>query len=145
MKNVNSNLKKILAETNSHFYEGIELPLNSVTITEIVDDTFIMERSERESIEIYVNKKINRELELEGLSREVIRRIQVMRKEALLEYNDEIKVTYHGDSDIEEAIDKHKRKISTDVQAKTLARSNSIDGRNWDIDGRNVSIKIEKC
>ncbi|EQB65776.1 MAG: hypothetical protein AMDU2_EPLC00008G0008 [Thermoplasmatales archaeon E-plasma] len=139
------NLKKVLAETNSHFFEGIELPLNSINITEIVDDAFIMERSEKESIEIYVNKKINRELELEGLSREVIRRIQVMRKEALLEYNDEIKVTYHGDSDIEEAIDKHKRKISTDVQAKTLARSNSIDGRNWDIDGRNVSIKIEKC
>ena len=138
------NLIKVFAETNSHHFEGIELPMNSITITELVNDSYLMEGSERNSIEVYINKRINRELELEGLSREIIRRIQVMRKEELLQYNDEITVSYLGDSDIDEAIEKHKEKISSEVQAKSITKVPNIEGRNWDIDGRSLSIRIEK-
>ncbi len=138
------NLKKVFAETNSHHFEGIELPINSVNITEVVNDSYLMERSDRSSIEVYINNNINRELELEGLSREIIRRIQVMRKEALLQYNDEITISYLGDSDIDEAIEIHKEKISSEVQAKSITKVVNIEGRNWDIDGRNLSIRIEK-
>ena len=54
-----------------------------------------------------------------------------MRKEALLQYNDEITISYLGDSDIDEAIEIHKEKISSEVQAKSITRFTNIDGRNW--------------
>ena len=139
------NINRIAAETSIRSFGGIELPLDAITLTETVSDPYLMEKSDKQTIEVYINKNISRDLELEGLSREIIRRIQVMRKESLLQYNDEIQIFYIGDKDIEEAINIHAKKIAFDAQAKSIVKVNELDGRNWDIDGKSISIKIEKC
>lgn len=139
------NINRIAAEASIRSFGGIELPLDAITLTETVSDPYLMEKSDKQTIEVYINKNISRDLELEGLSREIIRRIQVMRKESLLQYNDEIQIFYIGDKDIEDAINIHTKKIAFDAQAKSIVKVNELDGRNWDIDGKSISIKIEKC
>ena len=67
-----------------------------------------------------------------------------MRKELSLEYTDKIKVSIKGDQDIEMAIKEHLLKILSDVQGESIEFVDLTDARNWDIDGKNITIKISK-
>lgn len=139
-----SNLHTILTENEQHKFKDFTLPANSINIVETVDEIYIHETSEKLGLEVFLNREISRELELEGLSRELIRRIQVMRKELSLEYTDKIKVSIKGDQDIEMAIKEHLLKILSDVQGESIEFVDLTDARNWDIDGKNITIKISK-
>ncbi|EQD39501.1 isoleucyl-tRNA synthetase, partial [mine drainage metagenome] len=138
------NLETLLLETEGHNYNGVVLPPESVIFSEIVMDGFMLASSEKGDLTLYLNTEINDDLELEGLSREIIRRLQVMRKELLLEYTDNVKVTYSSDENVKTAINRFKEKIMSEVQAISIEFDGNINGRRWDIDGINIRIKIDK-
>jgi isoleucyl-tRNA synthetase len=91
--------------------------------------------------------EINKELKLEGLMRELIRRIQVMRKDAALDYDSKIDVFIDtSNPDIKETVDTYGDKIKAETQ--TINFRDSSEGMpevcSWDIEDKSIQICIKK-
>ena len=129
-------------------FEGQELPEGSVEILEEVSPSYTMVCEE--TFNLYINKEIDHDLEVQGMAREIIRRIQVMRKEMDLPYDQHISVMYDGDELIREAV----RVLGETIRSETL--SDSVENsklmeedkelfiEKWDIDGRELKLAIRR-
>lgn len=95
-------------------------------------------------IEIFLNKSIDEGLATEGSARELIRRIQVMRKEMKLEYSDKILARIDAGDRFKNAIEKRKQDIMNETLSQDLIICSLQSGTLWDIDGDKVRIDIEK-
>ena len=96
-----------------------------------------------------IDSRVGEEEILEGLAREVVRRIQYMRKEANLPVEGFIDVWIHTeDEQLLKAIEKHEGYIKEETRARVLHRGReepmleSMLGREWDIDGSRIYIVI---
>lgn len=97
---------------------------------------------------VSLDLKIDRELELEGLARDVIRFVQNARKEADLVPDDRINIGINATEDIAEAIGKHIDLIKTEVLAKelTIGRiTGEMYSETVEIQGKNVDIMVSKA
>lgn len=97
---------------------------------------------------VYVDITLTDDLKAEGYAREIIRRIQDMRKEMDLNVEDKIIVRVQvGDEDVSNLVLGLKEKISSEVRSKDTMMGTSIkvDGslvKNWSVEGVDVSIGI---
>jgi isoleucyl-tRNA synthetase len=86
------------------------------------------------AVHVYVSTAVRSKLKLEGLSREVVRRVQHMRKEMGLEFGEPIVVEYVTSPEIEQAISAYEANILRDTNASSLTSRPSVDGgRKWTI------------
>jgi isoleucyl-tRNA synthetase len=94
--------------------------------------------------QIFINTKLTDELIQEGLARDIIRRIQTMRKDADLEYTQNIKIVYKGDTETKEAITKWNDYIKTETLAVSIKSGSSKEGitTEWKIDDKKISLTI---
>ncbi|OGS42157.1 MAG: isoleucine--tRNA ligase [Euryarchaeota archaeon RBG_16_62_10] len=96
-------------------------------------------------IHVYVALEVTQNLKLEGLSREVIRRIQQMRKELGLEFEEPVEVDYRGHPDIELAMSSHKSHIMHETHARALTRKEPLEGaRTWAINKLQVELLVRR-
>ncbi|MCK5476064.1 MAG: class I tRNA ligase family protein [Candidatus Pacebacteria bacterium] len=128
--NNNSDVEKALKKVSEIKIEGELLELikdelnvkNVEFVDEIVEkDNWVIEEDNK--IKIALNVEITEELKLEGQAREIIRHIQVMRKEAKYDRNDVITIKYSfidEDKDIKKVFDKWKDYISKECLAKNV-------------------------
>ena len=129
-------------------FEGQELPEGSVEILEEVSPSYTMVCED--TFNLYINKEIDHDLEVQGMVREIVRRIQVMRKEMDLPYDQHISVKYDGDDLIREAMKVSVGNIKSETLSDSIENSKfSGDDResftkNWDIDGRELKLAIRK-
>jgi isoleucyl-tRNA synthetase len=99
---------------------------------------------------VYVDVRLDPELEAEGYTRELIRRIQEMRKEMDLNVEDRIRVeVYVGDAKVRDLIATMKDYLAGEVRASALElkdRKEEVSGylKDWDVEGTPVTIGIEK-
>jgi isoleucyl-tRNA synthetase len=107
----------------------------------IIDEKYITDSESR--ITMFISKDIDRELYLEGLAREIIRRIQSMRKEANLEYTDKIKLKVEGDPVLLEAFSYFKENILETTQANESEEDGNYS-KEWDISDMKIKISIKK-
>lgn len=97
------------------------------------------------SVHVYISTPIRPKLRLEGLSREVTRRIQHMRKELGLEFGEQIVVEYSAHDDIERAISSYQDTIEKDTNAKSLFRMSVVDGgKKWIINKMPFEASVRK-
>jgi isoleucyl-tRNA synthetase len=94
-----------------------------------------------------VTTEITPELADEGLARELVRRIQEMRKSAGFDISDRIHLRYAGDSDVERVLSTPA--LAAYVQDETLAESieSGTDvgyTEEHDIDGRKVTLAVSR-
>lgn len=97
-------------------------------------------------VEVFISTKITPALKLEGLAREVVRRIQEMRKSAGLEFTDRIIISIEtSDKDLNKAIEKFRDYIMNETQADEIVQSLSGGySQEWDIGGRAITINLKK-
>jgi isoleucyl-tRNA synthetase len=96
-------------------------------------------------VHAYVALEVTRNLQLEGLARELIRRIQQMRKEQRLEFEDAVDVEYAGHSDLEIALSSHAAHIKHETHARSLTRRESLEGaQKWVINKMPIEIAVRK-
>ncbi|MFH1642164.1 MAG: isoleucine--tRNA ligase [Nanoarchaeota archaeon] len=69
---------------------------------------------------LYLNSKLNDELEAEGYAREVMRRVQSLRKKAGMQKTDSITLYIKTDSDTVDMLSKHEKLIKEKVGAEKL-------------------------
>ncbi len=98
-----------------------------------------------EQIEVCIPNKLDRDLYYEALAREIVRRIQIMRKEDNLAISDLIVVTLDSPSEhVRSAVEKFNQYIAREVRAVDVKIGTVTSGRDWDIGGERVKIRIEK-
>jgi len=97
-------------------------------------------------IDVFLNTKITDDLREEGLAREIIRRVQEMRKQADLDYIDRIKIKMAtNDKRFKNVLNKYSDYIAKEVQANTLrGRFNDGYSQKWDIEGAVIELFIKK-
>jgi isoleucyl-tRNA synthetase len=103
---------------------------------------YAMDHEPKSGITVFVNLKRDQALMNEGLARELVRRIQVMRKEMNLQYDETIDVAISGPDEARVQLAEHTDWMGKETLASTLQFINGIEGRKWDIDGEIFIIRI---
>lgn len=98
-----------------------------------------------DEVHVYVALEITQNLKLEGLAREVIRRIQQMRKEQGLRFEDPVEVVFSGHRDIETAISSHMSHIMLETHAKSITKGDAEDARRWTVNKMPLSLAVRKA
>jgi isoleucyl-tRNA synthetase len=93
---------------------------------------------------VYVDATLTEDIESEGYAREVIRRIQEMRKELDLDIESEIRVELDvRDDRIAELVDEHRGLIAREVRAAEFAPVEDGHERVWEVESVDMYISIE--
>ncbi len=102
---------------------------------------------EEEGLLVGVKVELSRELEHEGLARDIVRRIQALRKEANFNIDDQIEVYYTGDPEVEEAFEVEGDYIAQETLSIALIRGQPREGcydKEFEIDGSKMRIGIKR-
>ena len=96
-------------------------------------------------VTVVLDKKLTPELIEEGFVREIISKVQTMRKEAGFEVMDKITISVSGNDKIADILKNNQETIFTDV----LATAIDYDGakgytKNWNINGEKVDLGVTK-
>jgi len=120
-----------------------ELDQNDVVI-ERVPKAGLVVAAEGEIL-VAIETKLSPELIQEGLARELVNKIQNMRKTAEYEVTQRIVTQIEGDDEIKQAIEKFNDYIMSETLTLDLELVDSQDDTftQWDINGHNVYIKTE--
>ena len=120
---------------------------------ELTKDDLLIDMAQKEG---YVSQEDNRmtvvldtnltpELIEEGFVREVISKIQTMRKESGFEVTDHIRVSINGNDKLSEIAQKNKEAISGKVLADELTSGMEYGvSKEWNINGENAVIAVER-
>lgn len=92
-------------------------------------------------ITVILNTELSQELIQEGLMRELVSKIQTMRKESGFNVTDHIAVTYSCGEKLAEVIDKYKSEIMQDTLADSITAGSGSSLK--DINGEEISLSLE--
>jgi isoleucyl-tRNA synthetase len=98
------------------------------------------------NITVVIDTALTDELRDEGLLREVISKVQTMRKEAGFEVTDHIALTVSGDPKVVEVIEKFREKLMRIVLAETVAYEKPAKGyiKDWKLNEFDVIMGVDK-
>ena len=98
------------------------------------------------NLTIALDITVTEELRQEGLARELVNRIQNMRKQSGLNITDKINITVCADAEYCRAIEVFAEYIKQQVLGLSISTADTLDGaQEWDVDGKKISVKIEKA
>lgn len=125
--------------------EGMEL--------ELLPEDIIVERKEKEGlvacsedgITVSLDLSLNDALITEGLAREIINKINTMRKNQEFEVSDRIHVTVSGPKEVEVAYKAYKELIDGEVLALSFTFGKVKEGTEWDLNGHTALFLVEKA
>lgn len=120
---------------------GKRISKDDVLVEERINENYVTDSESQQ--EILINKEVGKDLYLEGLARDIVRRIQSMRKEVNLDYTDKIYLSMEGDESLMEAFSLYENYVLESTQA-TIRNGLSAASKKWDISGMRLEIKIEK-
>jgi isoleucyl-tRNA synthetase len=95
------------------------------------------------TLTVALEVELNDELRQEGMAREIINRVQNIRKESGLEITDRISITLAPQAEIEAAVNSFGDYIKTQVLADSIAIAQN-DGTEVEFDDFKLNIKITK-
>ncbi|MCK5772926.1 MAG: isoleucine--tRNA ligase [Thermoplasmata archaeon] len=95
-------------------------------------------------IEVILDLELTDDLIREGVAREVVRRIQTMRKDMDLPYDARISLSMSGDGPVLDGIEVFRDYIVGETLADSLTIEESTEGKEWEIDGGTFRVKVEQ-
>jgi isoleucyl-tRNA synthetase len=99
-------------------------------------------------ISIDLDITLTQELRQEGMAREVVNRIQKMRKDLDFNVSDRIEVYYETHGELATAITTNKTYVADETLALTITASDHLKdkgGQEHEIDGQGLYLMIKKC
>jgi len=125
--------------------EGTEFQLSPEDLEYRIEVQEGFAGEEAEGYLLLFNLTLTNELKQEGYVRDIIRRIQTMRKDLDLEYTQQIILSIETDEFGLEAITKHEEYIKEETLSKDLQFKKPSEGhfKEWEFDGFKVTIGIE--
>ena len=104
--------------------------------------------AEDRGVTVVLDTNLNDDLIAEGYAREVISKVQTMRKDAGFEVTDRIRLAYDCDDVLAEALAKYEEMIARTTLAVSIGRGAAPEGgtaREWDINGKKAVLAIAKA
>ncbi len=124
--------------------EDINLSLDDVEITtEDIPGWLVMTEG---GMTVALDITINDELRYEGIARELVNRIQNLRKDSGLEVTDRIRLKILGSEEIRKAVAHNKSYITTETLANELnVVEEMVGGESFEFDDVQTTIHLEKA
>ena len=120
---------------------------------ELTKDDLLIEMTKKEGFEslgdrgvtVVIDKNLTPELIEEGNVREIISKIQTMRKDSGFEVMDNIRVSFSGNAEIEKIAERNAAEIADETLAKDVLFNTPLTfSKEWNINGESVTISVEK-
>jgi len=91
---------------------------------------------------VHIDTHITRELKLEGIARDIVRRIQSLRKDMDLQYDQAVKMGIDGDAEVLEAFEEHREYITGETLAGEVVHGEIQDAEagEWKVLGMKLRI-----
>ncbi|MGB5264721.1 MAG: DUF5915 domain-containing protein, partial [Lutimonas sp.] len=97
------------------------------------------------NLTVALDVNITEELKNEGIARELVNRIQNLRKESGLEVTDKIRLLIKSDENLENAVKSNKEYIKSETLTKELIFQEDLEnGNNIEFDGIRTMLLIDK-
>jgi len=158
---VKAALEAIEDPVQAHRRLEAELPLSITVVGEEVElepDDVIVREEPREGlavgaergVTVGIDVEVTRELETEGLARDVVRRIQSLRKEADFDLDDRIVTVYEADAGLAEAIAAWKEYVAAETLTVKL-EERSPDAAEFDavsedeVEGYQLTLGVRRA
>ena len=95
-------------------------------------------------ITVVLDTNLSEELIEEGFVREIISKIQSMRKDSGFEVMDHIEIYVSGNEKIESIMAKNAEFIKDEVLAEAINNDNTANSKEWNINGEKVNLGVER-
>ena len=124
--------------------ENIELSPDDVEIINSEIEGWVVETEE--GITVAIDSELNDDLIAEGYSREVVNRIQNMRKDAGFDVMDRIKISYQTDSKLSTFINQFSDYIMRETLADLIENIDSNEGykQDWELGDFTCTITVQR-
>ena len=152
MKSVAANMSALSQDEIAQLEKDghIDLNIDGQTATVDAADVEIISEdipgwlvSNEGNLTVALEVELTPELKKEGMARELINRIQNLRKDNGLEITDRVVVTIAPNAEAEEAVESYGEYIKSQVLANDIIIANN-DGTEVDFDDFKLNIKVEK-
>ncbi len=129
---------KVLLEGNEAFLEKEDLLIETAQMDGFISDSY-------NGVTVVLDTKLTPELIEEGFVREIISKIQTMRKDAGFEVMDHIVVSQAGNDKVKDIMEKNAEEIKSEVMADDMVFDN-VKGytKEWNLNGEDVTLGVEK-
>ncbi|MDR0933076.1 MAG: isoleucine--tRNA ligase [Victivallales bacterium] len=130
-----------------------KIVLSDASEVELRADDLIIQREEKpglvaaseNGVTIALSTQLTPELEAEGFSRELVSKIQLLRKEKNFDVVDRIKITYSVPEKWVVAIENNREYICEETLAVALKSDFAVNGAEIDVNGEICRISMEKA
>ena len=103
------------------------------------------EFSEDRGITVVLDKTLTPELIEEGFVRELVSKLQTMRKDADFEVTDHIKVSLTGNDTLQTLAQRYEEQIQEEVLADSISyETDCANAKDWNLNGETVRLGVEK-
>ncbi len=134
-----------LENSGSIALTGTEYVISSEDVEIIAEDVEGWQVANLGRLTVALDIHISPELKEEGIARELINRIQNLRKEKGFEVIDRILVTISDNKEVQQAVNNNFSYICTEILADSLNFDSALaNGDAIEIDGENLLLSIEK-
>ena len=125
--------------------QEIELTKDDVLISTAQKEGFVAQSEG--GFTVVLDTHLSEELIEEGFVRELISKIQTMRKEADFEVQDHILVAYTGNAKIAEIMSRNNSEIASEALANEVAEGTLEDGytKEWKVNGETVTLAVKRA
>ena len=125
--------------------DGVAVSLAEADVlTEPMQKAGFVSQTEHE-LSVVLDTNLTEALIEEGFVRELISKVQTMRKEAGFEVTDHIALTYAGSARIAEIFAAHGADIAADTLADSVMAGEAKGyTKEWDVNGEHVALGVEK-
>ncbi|MBD1420261.1 isoleucine--tRNA ligase [Sphingobacterium chuzhouense] len=146
IQSLNDEQISLLEHEGSLKLEGTAYTIQPEDVEIIAEDVAGWQVANLGKLTVALDINITPELKKEGLSRELINRIQNLRKEKGFEVTDRIKVTITQNTEIQEAVENNLSYICTEILANSIdfKEASLESGDTIEIDGRELRVIVDK-
>ena len=143
-----NNPEKIVKAVESGTYD---FDVNGTTVSLAKDDLLIAAKKkegyvaeENNGITVILDTTLTEELIKEGYVRELVSKIQQMRKDSGFDVVDHIKVGIECDEELTATVKEYEKEIKDDVLANEIVFSVCCEAKEWDVNGKDVKLCVKK-
>lgn len=148
LKNVNGSAFMNILKTEEKAVfeidgEQVELTMEDVLVNTSQKDNFVTQSYD--NVTVVLDIEMTPELIEEGFVREIVSKVQTMRKEAGFEVTDRICLYHEGNEKIKGVLERNSKNIQADVLADCIAEGKTQGyTKDWNINGEKVTFTVEK-
>ena len=95
-------------------------------------------------VTVVLDTNLTPELIEEGVVRELVSKIQTMRKEAGFEVADHIRIGYTGKTRASEILERYAASVCADTLAERVEEGAFGYSKEWDLNGDRITLSVER-